>query len=191
MVFYVSLFVVCSVAAGLTVWLVRALTRVGKAYYRAILPSTRQNLNDENPELVHLSADIDKIAAPWGWANSGKPRQVKAVPQTAPRPGPIPWGWPGNPHVTLRGVGGHGTDLFHIGHAAQARSDWLRHVGSRSTGTSAGDERPQPVLNGANGSGPGWPDREDSFVFGGRTYRYERAVQPRAPSGKLVKPWGW
>lgn len=190
MVFYVSLFVVCMIMAGITVWMVRSLTRVGKAYYQAILPSAREHHQTETPETIHMSAEIETMSAPWGWAPTRKRRQNAPVRQPAPRSGPVPWGWPGNPKQAVNGEG-HGTGRHFRGEADKLRNDWLRTLGPGRAATASENSNSRNATKPKKVAGLGWPKREGGFEFGGEIHHYQVIDRPRPTRGRLVKPWGW
>lgn len=190
MVFYVSLFIVCTIMAGLTVWMVRSLTRVGKAYYQAILPSARQNHHEETPETIHMSAEIESMTAPWGWGPSRKKPQTTSVRQPAPRSGPVPWGWPGNSKYAVASAG-HGTGRHFRGEAEKLRNEWLRTLGQGRKATASADSDSRSTADKSQVAGSGWPEREGNFEFGGQIHHYRVIDRPRPTRGHLVKPWGW
>ena len=96
MFFYTALFIASVITALIILYLYNALMDVGKAVYRAILPSSKDNLArhiDDTP--YHVT--INDTPTPWGWDSQAAPaNRVKTVP-ASPNDN-TPWGWKGNDH---------------------------------------------------------------------------------------------
>lgn len=66
MFFYTSLFVACAIAALLAIYLYKAITNVGKALYKGLLPSTKTTAADHLSRTRYYSTK-NSAPAPWGW----------------------------------------------------------------------------------------------------------------------------
>lgn len=98
MLFYVSLFVVSVVAAGLSVWLFRALSSASRAVYRTILPSAKESPTNGGLARAHLSRRAgSEPPVPWGWGKkpSRKPASMEQYSAVASGGSSQPQvGWP-------------------------------------------------------------------------------------------------
>lgn len=182
MLFYASLFLFCVVVSAISLWMFRSLNAVGKAVYRAILPSSKnyQHLHGNEHESAPTT---NSTRVPWGWSGSGGDRRIQYEVQSE-RPeytGPPPWGWPGNPHyqpqpwVQLRRPSVYQSRLGKRAHNVLYRRP------ERQLGHSKVAEQPQ-----------GWPNREALFEFAGRRYRVDLGAKVgRRNAGGMAAPWGW
>ncbi len=66
MLFYISLFIACVIVAILVLYLYHALTDVGKAVYRAVLPNSKENITRHRRN-VRYNSNVNDAQAPWGW----------------------------------------------------------------------------------------------------------------------------
>ena len=66
MFFYVSLFIACVISALLVIYLYNAFADIGKAVYRSILPSRKDNLTGSIRN-VRFNSLVNKTPTPWGW----------------------------------------------------------------------------------------------------------------------------
>ncbi|MDX1461116.1 MAG: hypothetical protein R3348_08675 [Xanthomonadales bacterium] len=89
-----------AVLAFFTLWFIRTTKKIGKALYKAFLPSSKGNQasnTSSDDSLPELSTSLREIAMPWGWRDaprtlphwSVKPEAIQ-IPMV-----PVPWGWPG------------------------------------------------------------------------------------------------
>ena len=70
MVFYISLFVVCVIGAFGVVYLYNAIASVGKAFYRGLLPSSKNEVTGHRSRTRYYSTRND-TPSPWGWKGNG------------------------------------------------------------------------------------------------------------------------
>jgi len=66
MFFYVSLFVASVISALAVLYFYNALADVGKEFYRAFLPGSKDN-RTKHLEKARFNSTVNKTAAPWGW----------------------------------------------------------------------------------------------------------------------------
>lgn len=165
MFFYTSLFVASLIVALIILWLYHAISDVGKAVYRAILPSSKGNPADHLKSETVLRTTINDTPTPWGWGDHTKPSQAARTAKIVPSDS-VPWGWPGN-NNKIREHGQH-YDL----NAGQALAE------------SDDNEKPKPVT--------GWPYREEKFDFAGKSYKVSRKARPKKTNlSNTSTPWGW
>ncbi len=168
MFFYTALLVASIVIAVILLWIFQSLASVGKAVHQAFLPSSKGNL-DPTAHLAsqRLATTINDVPMPWGWNGDSNPSQVARA--TAAAPGvPAPWGWSGgkNKARELKRKNGPGNPYSTTRKAANRRKQ----------------EKPSA----------GWPYREESIDFTGKTYQVKRARKLRKTHLKnMDKPWGW
>jgi len=81
MFFYASLFIACVISAFSVLYLYHALEDVGKAVYRAFLPSKKDNLTRHLGK-VRYSSTVNDTQTPWGWKGNDKNARGH-VPKTA------------------------------------------------------------------------------------------------------------
>jgi len=174
MLFYVSLFLFCVVLAGISLWMVRSLRAVGKAVYRAFLPSSKGKVRElKQPDQF----SINEARVPWGWSGRHAQRQVYAYEpdpelERTEYSGPAPWGWPGNRYNHERGR----VHEVRFPAPLQRVKETARDV--------LGQGRP-----GSARRRVGWPYRAEGFEYAGQKKTVERA---RGKSnGGSVRPWGW
>jgi len=165
MFFYTSLFVASLIVALVVLWLYHALADVGKAVYRAILPSSKDNPADHlNRESV-LRTTINDTPTPWGWGEHAKPSQAARTSRIAPSES-VPWGWPGNDNKIRE----HG-------------QQYDLNAGVALT-EPAPDKKKEPAT--------GWPYREEKFDFAGKSYKVSRKATPKKTNLRNTgTPWGW
>lgn len=173
MFFYTALFVASVITALIVLYLYNALMDVGKAVYKAMLPSSKDNLSrhiDDTP----YHATINDTPTPWGWdANAGRGNPAKAVP--ASPNDDTPWGWKGNDNE-IREHGAKGT----VRNAALGLEAFLNKTTS------------EPSSRASKPSAVGWPYREEKSEFAGKAYKVKRKVAPRRTNLKTTStPWGW
>jgi len=165
MFFYTSLFVASLIVALVVLWLYHAIADVGKAVYRAILPSSKGNPADHLEAETVLRTTINDTPTPWGWGDHAKPSQAARTAKIAPSDS-VPWGWPGN-NNEIREHGQH-YDL---------------NAGKALTEPGAA-KKPKPVT--------GWPYREEKFDFAGKSYKVSRKAKLKKTNlGNTSTPWGW
>lgn len=169
MFFYTALFVASVIAALIILYLYNSLKEVGKAVYRAFLPSSKDNLARQIHDTPY-HATINDTPTPWGWDDHATP--VKRVKTAPPSPSDnTPWGWKGGDHqVRENGRKGSasGLDAF---------------VNSTGSG-QASKTRKQAAV--------GWPYREEKSESTGKAYKVTRKVALQRTNLKTTsKPWGW
>ena len=81
MLFYASLFLFCVVFSAIVLWLYRSMAEVGKAVYRAFLPSSKDKVTREVRQ-ESLNTPLSGTAAPWGWSRNSSAR--RAAPKRSP-----------------------------------------------------------------------------------------------------------
>ena len=164
MFFYTSLFVASLIVALIVLWLYHAIADVGKAVYRAILPSSKDS---PTAHLEHetVRATVNDTRTPWGWGGKAKPSQEARTAAIAPADS-APWGWPGNKNEIRE----HGRNFDLNGGAALT----------------------EPVAQKKAQAPTGWPYREEKFEFAGKAYKVTRKVAPKKTNLSTTgKPWGW
>jgi hypothetical protein len=177
MLFYVSLFLFCFALSVVMVWLFRSLNAVGKAVYRALLPSSKSNRPSRVEEEVG-PATLNETRVPWGW--KGSPVEYvpteEAIAEPVTRSAPIPWGWPGNSGNREPG--------------SRGKRQWGKRYRRHKTLVPV---QPAPDEETEQQAQVGWPYRDEAFEFAGRMYRVKHAYIPlRGPRlGGVVRPWGW
>jgi len=70
MFFYTSLFIASVITALLVIYLYNALASVGKALYRGLLPSSKDNVTGHVSRTRYYSTRND-TPSPWGWKGNG------------------------------------------------------------------------------------------------------------------------
>jgi len=171
MLFYASLFLFCVALSAVVVWFYRSLDKVGKTIYRAFLPSSKGNIKKEPPE---PAATVNGARVPWGWNGTGAERGLapaEAIPAPVRRT-TIPWGWPGN-----RGK----------------EKPQANRVTKPSKQPAAPEQANLGATVGQRRAKVGWPYREESFEFAGRTYRVNKRAKVKGSTnaGGAKRPWGW
>lgn len=165
MLFYTSLFVASLIVALIALWLYHVLTDIGKAVYHAILPSSKGNPTDHLDSKAVLRTTINDTPTPWGWGEHSKPLQVARTTNIAPSDA-VPWGWPGSDNIP-RKRGKH-YDL---------------NAGALLTESKPRDNEKAAI---------GWPYREETFDFAGKSYKVSRKTTPEKTNlRKTGSPWGW
>ena len=173
MFFYTALFIASVITALIILFLYNALMDVGKAVYRAILPSSKDNLArhiDDTP----YHATINDTPTPWGWDGQVAPaKRVKTVP-VSPNDN-TPWGWKGNDHEIRE----HGPKSA-VRNASSGFGAFLNKAGNE------GDQK------ASEQAAVGWPYREEKFEFAGKAYKVKRKTTLRKTNLETTgKPWGW
>ena len=169
MVFYSLLFVASVIMALVVLYLYRMLAAVGKAVYRAFLPSTKDNPSNHQNE-VKVVTSINDTPTPWGWHGNvaQEHKEHKERTHTAAPPLIVPWGWKGN-----------GNEIRVRGPKPSVRNS----VQNGTTGLES---------DAASRDGVGWPYREEKFEFAGKLYKVtRRETFARTDFTTMVKPWGW
>lgn len=83
MLFYVSLFIACVISALVVLYIYNALADAGKAVYRALLPSSKNNVTRHRRN-VRFNSAISDTPTPWGWSgNDHETREHGSKPATA------------------------------------------------------------------------------------------------------------
>jgi len=165
MFFYTSLFVASLIVALIVLWLYHAIADVGKAVYRAILPSSKENPADHLARDTVLRTTINDTPTPWGWGDHDKPAQAARTARIAPSES-VPWGWPGNDNK-------------------------IREHGQQYD-LNAGVALTEPVPGDKKKPATGWPYREEKFDFAGKSYKVSRKVTPEKTNLRNTgTPWGW
>lgn len=83
MFFYVSLFIACVISAIVVVYLYNALADVGKAVYRAFLPSSKNN-STRHVRNVRFGSKINDTPTPWGWKGGEHDTRGSSIKSTVP-----------------------------------------------------------------------------------------------------------
>lgn len=165
MFFYTSLFVASLIVALIVLWLYHAIADVGKAVYRAMLPSSKDNPTDHLERDTVLRTTINDTPTPWGWGEHAKPSQAARATRIAPSES-VPWGWPGNDNK-------------------------IREHGKQYD-LNAGVALTEPVPDDKKKSTTGWPYREEKFDFAGKSYKVSRKASPEKTNLRNTgTPWGW
>lgn len=174
--FFYSLLLVASVIMALVVlYLYRMLADVGKAVYRAFLPSAKNDPSNHQNE-VKVATSINDTPTPWGW-HGQVAQERKERTHTAAPPLIVPWGWKGNGH-----------EIRERGHKPSVRSS----VQNGATGLDAFLKRKRLESDSAFRDGVGWPYREEKFELAGKVYKMtRRETFARTDFTTMVKPWGW
>jgi hypothetical protein len=82
MLFYVSLFIACVMSALVVLYIYHALADAGKAVYRALLPSSKNNITRDRRN-VRFNSAISDTPTPWGWnGNNHEAREYGTKPAT-------------------------------------------------------------------------------------------------------------
>jgi hypothetical protein len=82
MLFYVSLFIACVISALVVLYIYNAIADAGKAVYRALLPSSKNNVSRHRRN-VRFNSAISDTPTPWGWnGNEHEARQHGTKPAT-------------------------------------------------------------------------------------------------------------
>lgn len=172
MVFYVSLLLSCVAVSVVVVWLYRSFSAVGKAVYRAFLPSSKTN-QPRNEQLVkHVS--LAATPSPWGWDSSGTSHHESPIEKHRKevREPVAPWGWKGNQRnrEIRKPIVKDNLDV-----ASYA----FKNAVSRAV------DRVSPAQNATTES-------TENFEFAGKKYRVVRKKKmSKRNSGGTSKPWGW
>jgi hypothetical protein len=152
---------------------------VGKAAYRAFLPSSRHN--KQSAKFAHLNTGLGETPSPWGWAGAEGARRAKftrsrkparsRAPQRKPESDEsVPWGWPGS-----EGVKRSNMEIITEGIEKSAAVASVKNVLNRESDSASDDD-------------VGWPYRSDDKKPPKRPARY---VGGAVGSSKRNKPWGW
>lgn len=83
MFFYVSLFVACVVSALVVVYMYNAFADVGRAVYRAFLPSSKNN-STRHLRDVRFGSKINDTPTPWGWKGGEHDTHASSIKRAAP-----------------------------------------------------------------------------------------------------------
>jgi hypothetical protein len=176
MLFYASLFLFCFAFSAIVLWLYRSMAEIGKAAYRAFLPSSKERQHRPAKAVV-LKQTLHDTATPWGWGSDNGPRRAVPVRVPAAKPEVAPWGWKGS----TRNVEGRGRNKAEeVSQAAKALKESFGKSFS-AQGESGQSERPMV----------GWPYREENFEFAGDQYKVSRKPKVSRVSKGVAKPWGW
>ena len=70
MIFYVSLFIACVIAAFLVLYLYHALANAGRGVSKVLLPGTKDNVAG-HAERTRNHSTKNKTPTPWGWKGNG------------------------------------------------------------------------------------------------------------------------
>jgi len=82
MFFYVSLFIACVLTAIVFLYLYHALMDVGKAVYKVLLPSSKENVTRHRRN-VRFNSVVSDTPTPWGWnGNDHETREHGRRPAT-------------------------------------------------------------------------------------------------------------
>lgn len=82
MLFYVSLFIASVMSALVVLYIYHALADVGKAVYRALLPSSKNNVTRHRRN-VRFNSAVSDTPTPWGWnGNEPEAREYGTKPAT-------------------------------------------------------------------------------------------------------------
>ena len=173
MFFYTALLVASVIAALIILYIYNALADIGKAVYRAFLPSSKDNLSSHIDDTPY-HATINDTPTPWGWDGQAEPASpVRAVP--ASPNDDAPWGWKGNDHEIRE----HGPRSA-VRNATSGLDAFLNKAASERA-SKAGRQ-----------ATVGWPYREEKFEFAGKAYKVTRKATPRKTNLETAgKPWGW
>ncbi len=168
MLVYSALFVASVVVAVVTFWIFQSLSSVVKTVYQASLPSSKGNPGPTaHLDSQRLRSTINDVPMPWGWKGDSSPSQVARASVASPGV-PAPWGWSGEKNATR--------DL--------RRKNSSRNA-NPATSNAANKEKKEK-------SQVGWPYREESLDFAGKTYKVKRAKKLKNTHLKnMGKPWGW
>jgi hypothetical protein len=165
MFFYTSLFIASLIVALVVLWLYHALADVGKAVYRAILPSSKGNSTDHLTSEAYRRTTINDTPTPWGWGEHAKPSQAARTAKIAPSDS-APWGWPGNKNKI------------------RERGQQYDLNGGAALTETAPEKKKE--------TGTGWPYREEKFDFAGKSYKVSRKASPKKTNLRNTgTPWGW
>lgn len=164
MFFYTSLFVASIIVAVVILYLYNAVVDVGRTVYKALLPSSKDNLTAHIPEEA-LSTTINETLTPWGWSDESSQAKVGRTNRSLSSK-QTPWGWKGNDRVIRE-------------HGAKSGAA-IAKTGNESNST----ENPAATV--------GWPYREEKFEFAGKAYKVTRKARPAKTNLRNTgKPWGW
>lgn len=178
MFFYTSLFVASLIVALVILWLYNALMDVGRVVYRAMLPSSKNNITGHVRDYV-LPSTGNGTPTPWGWQSKAAPAQLAKTQAATPgesRPATerAPWGWPGNNQVTSKHQPAHACP-----DGSKTEAAFWGYVAKPDSAEKANRK-------------VGWPYREEKFEFAGKSYKTTRRVKVRKTNlSKTEKPWGW
>lgn len=165
MFFYTSLFVASLIVALILLWLYHAIADVGKAVYRAILPSSKNKPTDHLDSSVVLRTTINEVPTPWGWGEHSKPSQAARIAKIAPSDS-VPWGWPGN------------------GSKIRERGQHYDLNGGQALTELKPNQKKEVLV--------GWPYREEKFDFAGKSYKVSRKATLKKTNLRTTgTPWGW
>jgi len=168
MFFYTALFIASVIIAVVILWLGRSLADVGKAVYQAFLPSSKANRDPTGHlDTQRLTTTINDTPIPWGWKGDSSPSQVARVTPAAPAT-LEPWGWSGAKQRARNNDSNQGSQNF-----------------LKTSSTAPGKKKKEKPL-------VGWPYREESFEFAGKSCKVVKARKLRKNHLKTIgKPWGW
>lgn len=173
MFFYTSLFIASVIVALIILYLYNALMEVGKAVYRAILPSSKDNLTKHIDE-TRYNSTINDTPTPWGWQPHATPASAAKTVPAMPSDN-TPWGWKGNDNE-IREHGPKSATKKVTRDAASGLDAFIKkNVNERGTKSAVG-----------------WPYREEKFEFAGKSYKVSRKATPKRTNLSTTgKPWGW
>jgi hypothetical protein len=181
MVFY-SLLLVASVTIALVVlYLYNQFSGVGKAVYRALLPSAKNN-STRKINQPNVRVTVNHTPTPWGW--QGKTAQADRVRQhSASPPRNVPWGWKGN-HHEIREHSPKRTVQNATQETARKTTMGLDAFLNKHENGSESDSVSRDHV--------GWPYREEKLEFARKSYKVKRKATPARRKLKTAsKPWGW
>lgn len=170
MLFYASLLLFSLAVSAVVLWVYRVVYDTGKAAYRAIFPSTKEQYKADKQAAIQTS--INNTPTPWGWTGGPGPRRVIPVALAASKPPvPAPWGWKGSTSNT------ESASHSLKGNAEEAAASLWEMVDG-----NAGNEE----------TGVGWPYREEKFEFADRQYKVtSKSRVKRTNMEEISMPWGW
>ena len=154
----------------------RSLDSVGKALYRAFLPSFKNNRFADDEER-DTAPTTNSARVPRGWSRGSARRHRRQVSnvQAARQAPTAPWGWPGNRRNER---------------SSESRAKRLVEAIRLRDGVEP--ETPSQAANEGE-SRVGWPYRDEAFEFAGRQYKVVHASGPVGSKnlGGKARPWGW
>lgn len=182
MLFYASLFLLCAVIGVISLWMYRSLNAIGKAVYRAFLPSSKSG-EAKQDDKRQTAATTNGARVPWGWSRRSDEQRAEReyIPMRPKYTGVPPWGWPGNPHyqpepwIQLRRPSVYQPHLRKRAH----------NVLYRRPAEQRGHNR--TVLEARGGLG-----QEAAFEFAGRRYHLGLGARMgRTNAGGVAATSGW
>jgi hypothetical protein len=185
MLFYTSLAIICFVVAFLGLWIFRSFGDVAKAAYTAILPSSRDSLEEPKERRVVLRGSNQNVKTPWGWNRASKPERRDPVARTNGQAvkarKSVPWGWPGS----KKKAESRYSVMETVDQIRQQAEPAFQAVSDRAAKLGGDSERraSQEV---------GWPYRKEKSERSGNQIKAARRTRLRKTRlNKVNKPWGW